>query len=163
MKPVISEAIEQMQQASDFESPSLLLNDLSEEDALRVPEGAPYSIARVVKHASVWQNLFLSGVLGWEGYNRPSSAAEDWPLVEEGSWEQTRKDFLEKFDQIAQAASGEDPSRMLSHGQNVQTTLTRLMLHNTYHLGEIALLRQLLGLWPVKGGEDLWKADTPQE
>jgi uncharacterized damage-inducible protein DinB len=30
------------------------------------------------------------------------------------------------------------------------------MVHNSYHVGQIAMLRRMLGAWPPQSGGDTW-------
>ena len=39
---------------------------------------------------------------------------------------------------------------------NGYTALEVLALHNSYHLGQIVLLRRILGAWPPPSGGDTW-------
>jgi uncharacterized damage-inducible protein DinB len=34
--------------------------------------------------------------------------------------------------------------------------LWQMVAHNSYHVGQIALVRQALGVWPPRGGGDTW-------
>jgi uncharacterized damage-inducible protein DinB len=34
--------------------------------------------------------------------------------------------------------------------------LWQTLVHNSYHFGQIAMLRRVLGAWPPRGGGDSW-------
>jgi uncharacterized damage-inducible protein DinB len=38
----------------------------------------------------------------------------------------------------------------------VLAILWQTLAHNSYHVGQIALLRRTLGAWPPRGGGDSW-------
>jgi uncharacterized damage-inducible protein DinB len=38
----------------------------------------------------------------------------------------------------------------------LEDVLMQLVAHNSYHLGQIAMLRRALGVWPPRGGGDSW-------
>ena len=48
----------------EFVPPHRLLGDLTEEQALTVPPGSPYSIAVLVAHVSYWQNRNIARARG---------------------------------------------------------------------------------------------------
>jgi uncharacterized damage-inducible protein DinB len=39
---------------------------------------------------------------------------------------------------------------------SVRDVLWQTMAHNSYHIGQIAMLRRMLGAWPPKAGGDTW-------
>jgi uncharacterized damage-inducible protein DinB len=40
--------------------------------------------------------------------------------------------------------------------RTVRGVLFQMVAHNSYHLGQVALLRRALGAWPPPGGSDTW-------
>jgi len=38
----------------------------------------------------------------------------------------------------------------------LEAVLWQMVAHNSYHAGQIALLRRMLGAWPPTGGGDTW-------
>ena len=38
----------------------------------------------------------------------------------------------------------------------LEAVLWQMVAHNSYHLGQIALLRRALGAWPPRAGGDSW-------
>jgi uncharacterized damage-inducible protein DinB len=39
---------------------------------------------------------------------------------------------------------------------SVESVLWQIMVHNSYHVGQIAMLMRMLGLWPPRAGADTW-------
>jgi uncharacterized damage-inducible protein DinB len=42
------------------------------------------------------------------------------------------------------------------HTSSVGAILWQTMAHNSYHVGQIAMLRRCLGVWPPRAGGDTW-------
>ncbi len=38
----------------------------------------------------------------------------------------------------------------------LEAVLWQMAAHNSYHVGQIAMVRQALGAWPPRGGGDTW-------
>jgi len=38
----------------------------------------------------------------------------------------------------------------------LEAVLWQIVAHNSYHVGQIALIRRTLGAWPPRGGGDTW-------
>jgi len=124
------------------------------------PDVAPHSIYEELWHLNYWQTLLLDWIDGKERAI-PAHADEGWPprpapvdLQEARALVRT---FLEGINRAVALAS--DPQRLddAVHGRyTVRTTLESLLAHNSYHLGRVVLLRQLIGIWPPPSGGDSW-------
>ena len=140
---------------TDFEPSNRMLEDLTEEQASFVIEGAPYSIAKLVAHLCWWQDLSLERLEGKGGLQK-FSMDEQWPEAPYGRWKDLVRHYLDGESRALAFAETIDLDALAPTGETNETVLQRLVLHNIYHLGQIALLRQVRGLWPVAGGDDLW-------
>ena len=140
----------------EYQPPANLLSDLSPEQALDVPPGAPYSIADVLAHVVFWQELWLAGIEGREGPRRAAGKNADWPRITAEEWGPLFDRFVSGQEQVWSLAEANEAalSRMLESDVTVGEQILRLIQHNNYHFGQIALLRQLQGLWPTAAGED---------
>ena len=38
----------------------------------------------------------------------------------------------------------------------LEAVLWQMVAHNSYHVGQIAMMRRVLGAWPPRGGGDSW-------
>jgi uncharacterized damage-inducible protein DinB len=47
-------------------------------------------------------------------------------------------------------------SSTTSQGDNARDIVWQTLVHNSYHLGQVAVLRQALGAWPPPSGRDTW-------
>ena len=119
------------------------------------PEGAPYSAWELLEHMRIAQNDILRFSLSadhvspaWpEGYWPPAPAPE-----RDTQWSRSvrafRKDLAEFVELIR------DPARDLykkfpwGEGQTLMREALLIADHNSYHLGQLVLVRKLLGVWP---------------
>ena len=144
--------------------PAHALADLTAEDATRVPAAGVHSIAAILAHIEFWQSWFLDRCEGRDT-PMPVKAADGWPAIPGAHWPHV----LGRFEGgLARAAAlGEDPERLaapivpaiefppLAH-YTVRDALTHVAQHNSHHLGQIILLRQLMGRWPPPQGSWTW-------
>jgi uncharacterized damage-inducible protein DinB len=142
--------------------PEKLLDGLRVELAERRPAGAPHSIAALVAHLAFWQDWFYDRCVGL-ATPMPQSAASGWPAVAPGTWPTTREKFLSRLNQLAEiseevAATPLSPAIEFPPLANytVGDALIHVATHNSHHLGQIVLLRQLLGAWPPPAGSWTW-------
>lgn len=137
------------------------------EDAIRdfpvgqrgvVPGGLPYSAWQILEHIRITQRDILEfSAPPTGGYQPREWPAEYWPKSTEpvsvGAWELTveaiRKD-LAAFEALL-TRPGVDlfkPFRW-GEGQNLLREAMLIADHTSYHLGELVVLRRLLGIWPA--------------
>jgi uncharacterized damage-inducible protein DinB len=143
-------------------APDKILEGLDSELAERRAAGAPHSIAEVVAHLAFWQDWFAGRIHGG-ATPMPESAALGWPSVAPGEWPAVRKRFLDRLRELAQL-SDQDGNRPLSPPiefppmarYTVGDALVHIATHNSHHLGQVILLRQLQGAWPPPAGSWTW-------
>ena len=126
----------------EFLSPASILTDLTEEQATTVPPGSPYSIAQVLAHMHYWQGGRLAKMRG-ETWPEAQHLADTFASPAPGTWNQLVSVFLSDLEAIKKMAD-----------EKAEYGYVGRALHNGYHLGQIVLLRQMLGCWPPAGGED---------
>lgn len=133
------------------------LPDITLELAGQRTEGVPYTIYQLVRHMSYWQDFMLTHL---EGGNpqRPSSVQESWPDEGAPGDEAELRDAIghllqgvEKAVALAQTVQLDEPLANFP-GETKGGILRNIASHNSYHLGEIVLLRRLHGAWPPPGG-----------
>jgi uncharacterized damage-inducible protein DinB len=144
--------------------PAHALVDLTAEDATRVPAAGLHTIGAIVGHMEFWQAWLLDRC---EGHATPmvGKAAEGWPEVSARDWVH----LLGRYEGgLARAtALGEDADRLDQRiapaiefaplaNYSVRDVLTHIAQHNSHHLGQIILLRQLMGRWPPPQGSWTW-------
>jgi uncharacterized damage-inducible protein DinB len=121
------------------------------------PAGAPHSPWELLEHIRITQHDILSFCrdeayveLSWPADYWPASPAPDAPDEWDASIRGMRED-LTALQELA-ADEGVDLFAPIPWGTG-QTYLRELLLvqdHNSYHLGQLILTRQLLGAWPAK-------------
>jgi uncharacterized damage-inducible protein DinB len=53
-----------------------------------------------------------------------------------------------------QIESAQDGDRNVAG--TLEAVLMQMVAHNSYHTGQIAMIRRVLGAWPPRGGGDTW-------
>jgi uncharacterized damage-inducible protein DinB len=120
------------------------------------PPGLPYSAWELLEHVRIAQHDILDFCRN-PHYAEMKWPADYWPSSPEppttDAWDESVGRFLE--DRRAMQELAADPQVELGakipHGTG-QTYLRELMLvadHTAYHLGQLVLVRRLLGAWPA--------------
>jgi hypothetical protein len=143
-------------------APDKLLDGLSDADAERRLSGASHSIAEIVAHLSFWQDWFLARCRG-DARPMVTAAADGWPPVPTGSWPGLRGRFMDGLHQLAALGDtgGSAPVSPalefppLAH-YTIPDALVHVATYNSHHLGQVVVLRQLLGAWPPPAGSWTW-------
>lgn len=123
-----------------------------------VPEGLPYSGWQILEHLRITQQdiLSFSDNAGGEGYKELKWPKEYWPReaapASEAAWEEcvaAIKSDRKAFDKLVDEASDEELVTPFAwgSGQNLLREALLIADHNAYHLGEIVVVRRLLGAW----------------
>src|SRR5205814_2169657 len=97
------ETLRQVVLGRDFEPASSMLKSVSNDKAVRVPSGCPYSIATNVAHAEQWQRSWLHKVKGLPPFDVWKDA-KDFPLIEADQWPAVRDGFIDGLHQALQIA-----------------------------------------------------------
>lgn len=117
----------------------------------------PYSIYQLVKHMIYWQD-FLLLMAQDQKTKLPAHVSESWPKEEgpdsEEEWERTIKSFLQGIEQAITMAQTVQLDKPLENfpGETPGGILRNIASHNSYHLGEIVVLRRLFSSWPPPTG-----------
>ncbi len=120
----------------------------------KVPEGVKHSAWDILEHIRIAQNDILDFVRNpdYEYLNWPD---DYWPKDHEPpddmAWDESIKAFMRDTEELMRIASDESNDLLaeIPHGEG-QTLLREILLvsdHSAYHLGEIVLLRRILGVW----------------
>lgn len=120
----------------------------------RVPEGLPYSAWQLVEHLRLAQHDILDFCVN-PNYRELAWPDDYWPRdpapPSARAWEESLAGF--RRDRDALRALAADPAvdlfAPIPHGTG-QTCLRELLLtadHNAYHIGQLILVRRLLGAW----------------
>jgi uncharacterized damage-inducible protein DinB len=149
--------------------PLACVEDISTELAARQVAGFPHSIGQLVFHVNFWMSYDLQRVRG-ERPKYPEHNAESFPPpgtpVDAAEWERLRKDLARLLDEHVQMAKSpraeldrEVEPMHEDHKQRAGTVdaiLWQTVGHNSYHVGQIVMIRRMMGAWPPKAGGDTW-------
>ena len=121
------------------------------------PAGLPYSPWQLLEHLRITQHDILDFCrnpgyreLSWPDEYWPGAAAPPSPAAWDASIEQLRRDRSQMEALACDPAI--DLEARIPHGTG-QTYLRELLLaadHAAYHLGELIVVRRLLGAWPSR-------------
>ncbi|HET7294677.1 MAG TPA: DUF664 domain-containing protein [Vicinamibacteria bacterium] len=131
--------------------------------------GAPYSVHELVFHMNYWMEYELQRIAGGSP-PYPEHASASWPPAtapaSQDEWRAIEARFgalLESLTELARDPSTRDRAvRVTSHashanqGATVVDVLWQTLVHNAYHLGQVATVRRMIGAWPPAGGGDTW-------
>lgn len=149
--------------------PAACVEDIPAELATRTVEEYPHSIWQIVEHMNYWMEYDLRKVAG-ENPPYPEQAIESWPAHPTPSgelqWQTTTRRFVDLLAQLAGLAQSDSATlERVVHNigpahsarqSTVHAMLWQVAAHNSYHAGQIALLRRQLGAWPPRRGGDTW-------
>jgi uncharacterized damage-inducible protein DinB len=149
--------------------PIACVEDIPADIAARQVAGFPHSIGQLVFHMNYWMNYDLRRMRG-ERPKYPEHNAESFPqtptTADAPEWDRLRRDFSQLLNEHATLAksSQEELNREIepiheSHKERASTLeaiLWQTVAHNSYHVGQIAMVRRALGAWPPKAGGDSW-------
>lgn len=125
------------------------------EAAGKKPANAPYTVWQLLEHLRLTVHDLLEFSTNSE-YLAPKWPEDYWPTTEAPpnaeEWESSIRAFKADCKAMAKLATepGSNLYAQIPWGQG-QTLLREILLaadHNSYHLGQIALLRKQLGTWP---------------
>ena len=157
--------------------PVACVEDIPAELAARTVAGYPHSIWQIVEHMNYWMDYELGRIAG-ENRRYPDKAIESWPAHPSpaagsgtaneqcAQWQATTRRFTDLLARLARLAES-DAAALERKVQNVgspqsprestvHAMLWQLAAHNSYHAGQIALLRRQSGAWPPERGGDTW-------
>jgi hypothetical protein len=118
------------------------------------PPNVPYTFWHLVEHLRIAQHDILQFIIDPD-HQSPPWPEGYWPAPEsragEADWQKSLADFA--ADQEALAALIQDPDRdlyaELAHapGYTILREINVVADHNAYHVGELAIFRQIMDLW----------------
>ena len=149
--------------------PVTCVEDVSAELTSRLVAGFPHSIGQLVFHMNYWMDYELRRIRG-ERPKYPEHSAESFPAAsvpgDAREWDRLRGQLatlLGEFGELAKASTAELQRKIESVHEGdkklagtLEAVLWQMVAHNSYHLGQIAMVRRALGAWPPRGGGDSW-------
>ncbi len=149
--------------------PIACVEDLHADLAARTIDGFPHSIWQLVSHMNYWMDYELHRIAGGAP-PYPEHAENSWlPSAvppNEAAWTQAVSKFRNLIARLAELAKSSTQSlsrevppaslQQAQHSSTVGAILWQIVAHNSYHAGQIALLRRCANAWPPKAGGDSW-------
>ena len=122
------------------------------------PRNATHSVYQLLNHVVFWQEWVVKWLDG-EKHPVPKHASGSWPggISPEDSeeWEQAVKRFGKGLNDLTRRTRDAD---ILSKGgrKSRLEMLHTIASHNSYHIGQIVQVWQMLGAWPPPSGGLTW-------
>jgi uncharacterized damage-inducible protein DinB len=149
--------------------PLACVEDISADLAARQAAGFTHSVGQLVFHMNYWMEYELRRIRG-ERPAYPEHSAESFPAasapVDAQEWDRLRTQmgkFLAEFGELAKSPA-QELQREIESGHEgdkklagtLEAVLWQMVAHNSYHVGQIAMVRRAMGAWPPRGGGDSW-------
>jgi len=122
------------------------------------PNDVSHSAYQLLKHMSYWQDWAVAWLDG-RNPDGPRHASGSWPRAagpsSRSDWVEAVQQFRRELRQLERACRGADLSSARGRKSRLEMLLT-IGAHNSYHAGQVAFLRQMLGKWPPPSGGLTW-------
>ena len=149
--------------------PLACVEDISAELSARQLAGFPSSVGQLVFHINYWMDYELRRIRGqrpvYPEHSADSFSAAPSP-ADEQEWDRLRArmaELLEEFAALAKSSPQELQREVESAREDdkkvtgtVEGVLWQMVAHTSYHVGQIVMIRRVLGVWPPRGGGDTW-------
>ena len=122
---------------------------------------APHTIWQQIKHLNYWQDRFISRIEGMKVLPAKSSE-EGWcwnkAPANESEYRQEVGKLLTGINYISETMLCNAPCLRENKGDypNGYAVVQAMASHLSYHIGEIVLLRRMIGAWPPPSGGYSW-------
>jgi uncharacterized damage-inducible protein DinB len=122
------------------------------------PRGAAHSAYQLLSHMSFWQDWVVAWLKG-ESPAVPRHASLSWPAEAGPSsrrdWDEAMRGFRRGLRALERSCRGADLLSRRGRTSRLEMLQT-IGAHNSYHAGQVAFLRQILGKWPPPSGGVTW-------
>ena len=121
-------------------------------------DGVPHSVLQLVNHMIYWQEWVVKWLDGKKP-RAPKHAAGSWPgkvsPLNRREWERTVRRFRNAIVELDRRSNQSD--LLSKHGKWTHLEMLHIIgSHTSYHIGQVAFMRQLLGSWPPPSGGVTW-------
>jgi uncharacterized damage-inducible protein DinB len=149
--------------------PLACVQDISAEMAARQVAGFPHSIGQLVFHMNYWMSYEIRRIRR-DRPAYPEHATESWPAAgmpgDVQEWDRLRRDLawlLAEYVELARSSAAEMQREIESAHEGdkrvagtLEAVLWQMVTHNSYHVGQIVMVRCALAAWPPRAGGDTW-------
>jgi uncharacterized damage-inducible protein DinB len=122
------------------------------------PDGVPHSVFQLLNHMIYWNQWVLKWLAGQKP-TVPKHAAGSWPGKTSPETAAEWRGALRRFDQgLREMTRVTGKADLLAkRGTKTQAEMLQTIAsHNSYHIGQVVVLRQRLGAWPPPSGGLTW-------
>lgn len=135
-----------------------VFSDLDTTTAGERPAGLPHSLFQILEHIVFWQDWVIEWCNG--GKPRvPKHAAGSWPSkaapADQAEWTACVRRFQTGLKELERRSRNGDLIEKKGK-QSPLEMLHAIASHNSYHIGQAVVLRQMLGKWPPPSGGLTW-------
>ena len=131
--------------------------DFPEEHINTRPPNCDYSFWHLLEHLRLAQEDIIEYILA-DAYQWPNFPDDYWPdkstVTDLAGWQKTIKQFMTDRQKLVEIINDPDVdlySPLPNSGKyqhNILREINVIASHNAYHIGELGIVRQVLGLWP---------------
>jgi uncharacterized damage-inducible protein DinB len=132
-------------QGADAVAPEAAVSGLSAEQAHARLEGWPHSIAEILVHVVYWQERILNAVVTGR-HPGEAHSPQAWPATTPEEWPALVARFLRARESAREVAESADLGWVTAGDQTIGLLLASGAQHTAHHVGQIVLMRHLLGL-----------------
>jgi uncharacterized damage-inducible protein DinB len=137
---------------------SVAIQELTPDQAAKVPAERFNSVWGVVNHVRFWQEYMLLRLQGKPVDRKALGGKSGWPLPpispSEAEWDQAKERMFSANQSLAEYVSqlnDEALNQPLAPGRpSPYQVVQGLLAHNSYHTCEVISIRHMLGLWLEK-------------
>jgi uncharacterized damage-inducible protein DinB len=141
-RKAVQSLFRQIQTGEEIQKPDSLLSRIKPEDAARKLSGLPYSLLSNLEHARFWQEIWLNRLRG----RKRESFLKDWRIPKANEFPRIRDAFLADFQEAIRIANSEPFEHHMESDDRAVNYLLAIAIHDSYHLGQINLLKRALRL-----------------
>ncbi len=135
-----------------------IFSGLDAKTAAARPGNLPHSLFQILNHMAYWQDWVVDWLDGKKP-RVPKHAAGSWPgdaaPANAAEWQQSVRRFQAGVKELERRTRNSDLFERTGKSSRLEI-LHSLASHNSYHLGEAVVLRQMLGKWPPPSGGLTW-------
>jgi len=120
--------------------------------------GSPYTILQCANHIIYWNGYAMAAMAG-QSPTRPEHAVDGWPgpkaPASDEEWQAFVKAYKASLAALVETAKQKRFTEVIITRIRLDS-IRSMIQHISYHVGQIALLRRMLGSWPPPTGGDTW-------
>ncbi len=122
------------------------------------PDALPHSVFQLLNHMNYW-NAWAVNWLAGKKPALPRHASSSWPGKPMPDSPEVWRNAMRSFDRATEEMIRASSHSNLLAKRGTKTPaemLQTIASHNSYHLGQVVVIRQRLGAWPPASGGLTW-------